>query len=386
MKSLAFLLAAVTAACSTSIVAQNTRIDLNVSNVPDGTKFTISLSATHKDETPFQAVALKDGKAYFAFDSDGTRLYMIATENPHGVMLVMAGKGDRVTVNAAANKMGEWYDFSPIQVKGSFSHTEYDQKMSVRNHLNALYKKYHDDNKDICDKLASLPRESDEMKALMPTDAYKKFADDEGKFFDTVKQSYDQLYIANKDSWWGPFLVLNTMNYIPKETADIFSQFSAEAQNSFYGKILKGLLFPPSLIGKQMPDFSFTDHATGKQTLLYDVLKGKRYVLLDFWASWCGPCRKEIPNFKAQYEIYKDKGFGIVSISADEKEADWLKALDEEKLEWPNGRDADKSISRLYDVKYYPTIYVLDSTGKVVAKDNDARGQQLKALLQELFK
>lgn len=133
-----------------------------------------------------------------------------------------------------------------------------------------------------------------------------------------------------------------------------------------------------------MDDFTFTDHNTGKKTSLKAVLKKSKYVLLDFWASWCRPCRAEIPNVKANYEKYHAKGFDVVSISADAKESEWLKALEQEKMPWPQDRDGKQGICALYKVQYYPTTYLLDSEGKVVVKD--IRGEELGKKLEELFK
>ena len=138
-------------------------------------------------------------------------------------------------------------------------------------------------------------------------------------------------------------------------------------------------------VGDIVPDFTFTDHQTGEKMSLYDVCKKNKYVLVDFWASWCNPCRKEIPHFKTMYQIYKSRGFQIVSISADAKQADWLKALEEEKLPWPNDIDGNQGICKLYNVQFYPTLYLLDKDARVVICNDDARGQRLRAKLGELF-
>ena len=110
---------------------------------------------------------------------------------------------------------------------------------------------------------------------------------------------------------------------------------------------------------------------------------GKKYVLLDFWASWCGPCRKEIPNVKKAYEQFKDKGFEVVSISIDKKEDEWRKAVKEENLVWPNFRSEE--VANLFKVKAVPTVYLLDSEGKIVASNNECRGEALAAKLAELL-
>ena len=108
-------------------------------------------------------------------------------------------------------------------------------------------------------------------------------------------------------------------------------------------------------------------------------------MLVDFWASWCGPCRREIPNVKRQYELYKDKGFEVISISIDKSEAAWRKAVEEEKLQWPNFIDKT-NVAKTYSVRSIPSMFLIDTaTMDIIASGEAARGEQLAKKLAELF-
>lgn len=124
-----------------------------------------------------------------------------------------------------------------------------------------------------------------------------------------------------------------------------------------------------------------------KELSLSEVLAKNEYVLLDFWASWCGPCIGEIPNMKKAYEAFHKKGFEIFGASADEREKDWLSALDEHKMPWIHVKlDGawDSQGMRDYGVQGIPHTVLIAKDGTIVAKN--IRGDELSHKLQELLK
>jgi peroxiredoxin len=136
-------------------------------------------------------------------------------------------------------------------------------------------------------------------------------------------------------------------------------------------------------IGKQAPTFTQND-VSGKPVSLAD-LKGK-YVLVEFWASWCAPCRAGNPNLVKQYKLYKDKGFEIISVSLDNVKDKWVDAIAKDGLPWIQVSDLkgwNNAVGRLYGVRAVPQSFLLDKDSKIIG--NTLRDETLNAKLAELF-
>lgn len=148
--------------------------------------------------------------------------------------------------------------------------------------------------------------------------------------------------------------------------------------------MLAGLITTAQVKVEQMaPEISLPDAKDNAINL--SSLKGK-VVLIDFWASWCGPCRAAIPNVIKLYDKYKANGFEVFGVSIDSKKTDWLKAIINDKIKYTQVMDKDgwnSAVAEKYGVYSIPSTFLLDKTGKVVAVDLD--GEELEKKVKALL-
>lgn len=216
-------------------------------------------------------------------------------------------------------------------------------------------------------------------------------------------QTFDSILVAHHGektdavadvAWWRAMLYVQVFEDYPK-AAELLRQFTAEfptakqaanaaqilqqleAQKAAYD--LQASLKP----GVQFPDFNEKD--INGQPLSVAKFKGK-IVLVDFWATWCGPCVAELPNVIAAYEKYHSKGFEVVGISLDESEERLKAFIAEHKMTWPqyfDGKKWQNNVSTKYGVNSIPATYLLDRDGRIIEKD--LRGEALVAELEKLL-
>ncbi|OFY44350.1 MAG: hypothetical protein A2X18_01720 [Bacteroidetes bacterium GWF2_40_14] len=137
-------------------------------------------------------------------------------------------------------------------------------------------------------------------------------------------------------------------------------------------------------VGGKVPDFT-EKTPDGKEVRLYDFIKGKKVILIDFWASWCGPCRKENPNVVKIFYENKEKGFDVISVSLDSKMENWTAAIETDGLTWTHVSDLGgwkEKTAKLYNVTAVPCTFLIDSTGIIIA--TNLRGEELKDKIESL--
>ena len=135
-------------------------------------------------------------------------------------------------------------------------------------------------------------------------------------------------------------------------------------------------------VGQPFIDFTLKTK-DGDNISFAEVIAQNKVTMVDFWASWCGPCRRENPVVKAAYEQFHELGFGVISVSVDQDEAAWLKAVEEDGLPWTQMRDTEHKVSDDYMIYYIPANFIYDQHGTMLAKG--LRGEELAAKLAELL-
>lgn len=167
------------------------------------------------------------------------------------------------------------------------------------------------------------------------------------------------------------------------EAEKVWNQFDPSIRHCYALKQLENLIQRGKncAVGHEAPNFELITSTGGKIAL--SSLRGK-YVLIDFWASWCGPCRREIPNIKKVYAEFKDKGLQVVGVSIDNSDKAWRKALEEENIDYLQLYDPEGITSKLYNYNGIPFIILISPEGIILEKG--LRGENIREKITEYLK
>ncbi|MDR2131394.1 MAG: AhpC/TSA family protein [Odoribacteraceae bacterium] len=359
-----------------------------LSGLPDSTKVALLPAATHGDEDPVAEALVLQGKFEIKGELAEPRLfYLRVGEGRRSLRETIMLEPGNITVEADVTVTPERWTGSDARVTGSASHQLYKEKMHFRKLLDEEHAAMQRDQQEFSRKLAAARVAGDTalLASLERSPENAALRERERAFFRRVGNEIHAAIEANSDSYWGPLLALLNYNYFTVgDTAitRLFERFPDAVKESYYGQIMRREAFPPRLVGKPLPAFSLPDRA-GVEHASDALRAGKRLLLVDFWASWCGPCRREIPRLKEIHAAFASRGLEIISISIDKDPAAWLKALDEEQMPWPQLHDTANLFAKQFFGTTIPALFLVDANGTVL--EDLLRGEALQARIAGLL-
>jgi len=258
--------------------------------------------------------------------------------------------------------------------------------------------KINDDSKRLIGQLKPINDRAKELNAEKRSASEAQM--NSAEFQNKLEEKFKELQIEQK-AVIKMFILSNPNSYLsilalysvggpspdPSELDTLYNSLSPDLKNMEAAKVFKSQLdaLRTTSVGVMAPDFTQND-INGVPVKL-SSFRGK-YVLLDFWASWCGPCREENPNVVKAYNKYKDKNFTILSVSLDKPEGrnSWLAAIKSDGLSWTQVSDLkfwSNEAATLYSITSIPSNFLIDPNGKIIAKD--LRGGDLENMLEQVL-
>ncbi len=322
----------------------------------------VKITNTQQDHSVIASGISKEGQFIVSgmIPEPGLYFLVMGSEQPQYIFLE----------NQVINITGAKSNIKNIKIEGSQSHRDFMEFNRIFNpligELNGL--------------AATIQKEGNEKKKNGLINQYDSVVS-------LVSSEVGNFIVTRKSSYVSPFLlwVTGQLNSDPVVLEKRFNMLDETIRTSMIGKSLSEFIAYNKVgaIGSNAIDFTQTD-VEGKPITL-SSFKGK-YVLVDFWASWCKPCRAENPVVVKVYNKFKDKNFTILGVSLDDKKEAWVKAIQADRLSWNHVSDLQQwnnAVAQLYHVQSIPGNFLIDPNGKIIARD--LRGEDLEKKLCEVF-
>ncbi len=367
-------IALVVSACGGGEKNLNTNFELSGS-LKDAAGETLVLEklATQKPEAVDSCVIDENGNFSFKNYVPSIGFYRIKLSEQNFAMLVMDST-DKINITGSVKDLGNTY-----RVNGSP-----ETKLFLEYNDLAKANRFRVDSLQEAFKLAMTQVKMDSLRMDSLSNVFEGV-------FNKIIDDYSMKVagkIMQNTSMYSSIMAIQPLD--PEKYGEVFKALDEGLQKKYAGNQSVAMFHDmvakmfSMKSGETAPEINLPD-PNGKNIAL-SSLKGK-VVLIDFWASWCGPCRREMPNVKAAYEKFKSKGFEIYGVSLDRERNDWVEAIKKDGITWPQVSDLkfwDCVAAKQYNVQGIPFTVLLNREGKIIAKN--LRGPELEAKLAEVLK
>lgn len=354
-----FVLLAGLTACEKNVF----KVDVRMNNA-DSTTLYLQKFENEKPVNIDSAMVINGAAILKAPFGDPQMVYGLNIKGTPGVIEFFPDNKD-VTIT---DKMQEAND---VEVVGSETQSKYNafkkQENAYYQEVEALYGKmqeaYMAQDSIVLDSLNNIGENIMKEQAEFYKNYLKEHSDD-----------FLSHYILNKSK----------RNYSYEELKEFSNTFGSENPSMYLDQLYQYIEKLESIeVGHTYPDFTLPTINEGENATVSNLIAGNKYTLIDFWASWCRPCRAENPIVLAAYNQYHDKGFDVIGVSIDRDSNEWKQAVANDQLPWTQLRDVEGSVSDTYVINFIPSNFLIDSTGTIIAKG--LRGENLMNKLAELL-